>query len=116
MGDRHLTMNQIASAFGISREQVEDIQRNELGMSNVSARWVPRLLTPDQKLTRLTLSEANMAIFEAGQGSFLAVFSLRVGAGSNTLSHRPKGKRQSIQWKHPGTPLQRMQRSSLHQG
>ena len=73
-GDRRLTVNQIASTFGISREQVEDMLRNELGMSNVSARWVPQLLTSDQKLIRLTLLQANMAIFEAGQASFLGRF------------------------------------------
>ena len=34
-------------------------------MSKVSARWVPRLLTPDQKFTRLVMSEVNLARFEA---------------------------------------------------
>ena len=63
MGDRRVTVNQIATSVGISRERVENILHNELGMSKVSARWVPRLLTPDQKLTRLTLSQENLAIF-----------------------------------------------------
>ena len=45
MDDRRLTVNQIANAVGISRERVENILHNELGMSKVSASWVPRLLT-----------------------------------------------------------------------
>ena len=35
---------------------------------------MPRLLTPDQKLTRPTLSQAKLAIFEADQASFLDRF------------------------------------------
>jgi len=61
MGDRRLTISQIASDVGISRERVEHILHNELGMSKVSARWVPRLLTPNQKHTRLTMSWASLA-------------------------------------------------------
>ena len=35
-------------SVGISRERVENILQNDLGMTpKVSARWVPRLLTPD---------------------------------------------------------------------
>ena len=69
MDDSRSAVNQIANTFGISRERVENVLHNELGMLKVSARWVPGLLTPDQKLTRLTLLQANMAIFEAGQAS-----------------------------------------------
>ena len=45
--DRRSTVNQTANTIGISRERVENILHNELGMSKVSARWVPRILTPD---------------------------------------------------------------------
>ena len=34
-------------------------------MLKVSARWVHRLLTLDQKLTELVMSEANLTMFEA---------------------------------------------------
>ena len=43
--DRRLTVNQIANTVGITRERVKNILHYELGMSKVSARWVPWLLT-----------------------------------------------------------------------
>lgn len=102
MDDRRLTVNQLADTVGISRERVENILHSELGMSKVSARWVPRLLTPDQKLTRLSLSQANLAIFEADQDGFLDRF---VTQDVCWVHHfEPETRRQSMQWKHPGSP------------
>ena len=49
MGDRRLTISHMAKGVGISRERVKNNLHKELDMSEVSARWVPRLLTPDQK-------------------------------------------------------------------
>ena len=43
-------------------------------MSKVSARWVPRLLTPDQKRKRFDMSEANLAMFEADPDGFIERF------------------------------------------
>ena len=57
MDDRRLTVNLIFNTVGISRERVETILHNELGMPMVSTRRVPRLLKRDQKLTRLILSD-----------------------------------------------------------
>ena len=45
-----------------------------LGMSKVSAQWVPQLLTPDQKLTRLVMSKANLARFEVDPDRFVERF------------------------------------------
>ena len=70
MNNRRLTISHLANVISISRERVENILHNELGMSKVSARWVPRLLTPDQKLTRLVMSEANLARSEADPDHF----------------------------------------------
>lgn len=53
MDDRQLTIN----AISISRERVENIPHKELGMTKISAWWVPRLLTFDQKRTRLIASQ-----------------------------------------------------------
>ena len=71
MDDRRLTVNQIANTVGISRERLGNILHKELDMSKVSARWVPRLLTSDLKHTRLVMSQANLAVFEADPVSFI---------------------------------------------
>ena len=74
MNDKRLTINHSANVISISSERVENILHNELGMSKVSAQWVPQLLTPDQKLTRLVMSEANLARFEVDPDRFVEHF------------------------------------------
>ena len=66
-----LTVNQIAKVLGISRERVENILHNERGILGVLPRWVPRILTTDQKHNKLKLvmSQANLAFFEADPAS-----------------------------------------------
>jgi len=49
MDDRRLTISHTVKEVGISRERIENILHKELGLSKVSARWVPQLLAPDQK-------------------------------------------------------------------
>lgn len=44
-----LIINQTANVASISYERVENILHNELGMTKVSAQWMPRLMTADQK-------------------------------------------------------------------
>ena len=95
MNDRQLIISHLANVISISRERVENILHNELGMSKVSARWVPRLLTPDQKLTRLVMSEANLARFEADPDRFVECFLTQ---DESWVHHfEPETKRQSMQ-------------------
>src|SRR5437588_6058029 len=55
--DRRLKLMEIADTVGISKERVHHILCDILGMRKLSARWVPRLLSPEQKLTRMNVSE-----------------------------------------------------------
>ena len=76
MGDRRSMISHMAKEVGISisRERVENILHEELGMSNVYARWVPRILTPDQKHSRTIRSQADLAIFDANPDGFCKRF------------------------------------------
>ena len=47
MNDRRLTISHLANVISISRERVENILHNKLGMSKDLGQWMPRLLTPD---------------------------------------------------------------------
>ncbi|XP_030588657.1 histone-lysine N-methyltransferase SETMAR-like [Archocentrus centrarchus] len=98
MDDSRLTVNQIANAVGISRERVENILHNELGMSKISARWVPRLLTPDQKRTRLVTSQANLALFEANPDDFLERFLTQDECWVHHFEP------ETMQWNHLSSP------------
>ena len=101
---------------------------NELSMSKVSARWVPRLLTPDQKLTRLVMSETNLARFEADPDCFVERFFTQDECWVHPLNQRAKGNPYSgstqlllfqrrLRWCHPQEkwwhPYFRMQKA-LH--
>lgn len=44
--DRRIKQWEVARDVGISKERVHEIIHGHLGMSKVSARWVPRMLTP----------------------------------------------------------------------
>lgn len=53
MEDRRIKQWEIARDIGISKERVHQIIHEHLGMSKVSARWVPRMLTPFDKERRV---------------------------------------------------------------
>ena len=67
MCDRRRDLRSIASEVGISFWAVlTDI----LDMSKVSARWVPRMLTDDQKRCRLDISKFLLSRYEDDRGDF----------------------------------------------
>ena len=102
MHDRRVTERYIASSVGISQERVHSILIEDLGMRKLSARWVPKLLTVDQKHTRLIMSRANLNLYETDPDNFLARF---VTMDETWVHHfTPESKQQSKQWKHPGSP------------
>ena len=74
INDRRLSISHLVNVISISHERVKNILHIEFGMSKVSARWLPRLLTPDQKLTRLVMLKANLARFEADPDRFVERF------------------------------------------
>jgi len=49
LADRRLKLKEIAEAADISYGATWNILHEELGMKKLSARWVPRLLTPEQR-------------------------------------------------------------------
>ena len=87
----------------------EHSPKNEFGMSKVLARWVPRLLTPDQKLTRLVMSEANLARFEADPDRIVKRFLTKDKCWDHHFE--PETKRQSMQWKYSTSPAPKKAKS-----
>ena len=74
MQDRHIPCRQVAERLRISIERADKILTKKLGFSKVSTRWVPRLLTSEQKSTRFIVSMGNLELFEADKNNFLARF------------------------------------------
>ena len=71
MCDRRLDLRSIASEVGLSWGAVQSILTNISGMSKVSARWVPRMLTDDQKRTSLDISWYLLSRYEDDHGDFI---------------------------------------------
>ena len=71
--------------------------------NKVSARWMPRLLTSDQKCTRLVMPGANSEMFEADLESFVERFLTQDNCGSITSNHK-RPERHCMQWKHLTSP------------
>ena len=71
-------------------------------MSKASARWVPRMLTDDQKRTQLDISMYLLSRYEDDPSDFIE----RAVAQVETWVHHfdTGSKMQSKQWKHPGSP------------
>jgi hypothetical protein len=62
LDDWRMKVHEIAETTGISTEHVGYILHEELDMKKLCARWVPRLLTADQKCTHMKISNSAWSI------------------------------------------------------
>ncbi|UYV82452.1 hypothetical protein LAZ67_21002222 [Cordylochernes scorpioides] len=97
-----MTVSQIEETLGILKTTVDRIMREHLGLRKLSARWVPKLLTPEQKVIRRKLYSDNLALFEANPEEFVNIFVTM----DETWAHHftPESKQQSMQWRNSGSP------------
>ena len=72
--DRRLKVREIAETVCISKDCVGHILLEILRMRKLSARWVPRLLTPDNKRKCETTSEQCLTLFKRNPKEFLRRF------------------------------------------
>jgi len=86
----------------MSKDRVDHILHEVLGMRKLSARWVPRLLTPDNKRNRENTSEQCLTLFKRNPKEFLRHFV----TVDETWIHwyTPETKEQPNQWTLPGEP------------
>lgn len=100
LADRRTKLRELVEMTGISYERVFNIIHNILGMRKLSARWVPRLLTPEQKRVRETTSAECLRMFKGNPREFLRRF---VTVDETWIHHyTPETKEQSKQWTSPG--------------
>ena len=78
----------------ISFGEVQTILTDILGMSKVSARWVPRMMTDDQQRSRLDISRYLLSQYEDDSGDFIDRFVTQ----DETLAHYfgPESKMQGM--------------------
>jgi len=114
LADRRLKVREIAETVGISKDRVGHILHEILGMRKLSARWVPRLLTPDNKRNRETTSEQCLTLFKRNPKEFLRRFV----TVDETWIHwyTPETKEQSKQWTSPGERAPKKAKTVLSAG
>jgi len=105
LADRRLKIREIDETVGMSKDRVSHILHEILGMRKLSARWVPRLLTPQNKRNRETTSEQCLTLFKRNTKEFLRRFV----TVDETWIHwyTPETKEQLKQWTSPGEPAQK---------
>jgi len=71
LDDQQMKVGETAETIGISNERVGYILHEELDMKKLCARWVPHLLTADQKRTRTKISEQCWEHFNKNKTDFV---------------------------------------------
>src|SRR5438128_8079628 len=64
--DCHVTTRKLAEEVGISRERINHILCQELGMRKSCKKWVPHLLTEEHRQKRVDISRQLLQILESG--------------------------------------------------
>ena len=101
MQNRRITIRELADATGISIGSVYSIVTEDLGFKRISAKFVPKLLTIEQKQLRLEIAQDMLEIVKSDPKFFNTVIS---GDETWVYGYDPETKFQSSQWKHPKSP------------
>lgn len=114
LNDRRLKLREIAIMVGISSERVFNILHEHLNMKKLCARWVPRLLTADQRQRRVDDSSKCLELYKQNP----VEFSRRYITVDETWIHHytPETKEQSKQWTKGGEPAPKKAKSALSAG
>lgn len=98
--DRHVTYREIQEHLGIGMSQIQIILKEELGVRKLFSRWVPHLLSDEQKSTRVNWCRKTLNRFNGGSSN--AVYSLVSGDESWIFAYEPETKSQSRVWVYDG--------------
>jgi len=99
-GDRRLTVDEIASEVNISHGSTHSIITEHLGFSKVCTRWVPQLLTHNQKQVRQGICQGLLNRYEREGNNFLHC----IVACNESWAHHytPESKTASMEWQRRG--------------
>jgi len=103
--DRRLGVTVIEEEQNMNRATVRQIIKEDLGMRNISAKMVPRILTHDQKQRRLHIASdllRNAEMFD----------TVITGYKTWCFQYDPETKRQRMQWKTQNSPRPKKARRS----
>jgi len=99
--DLRRTIKGIAAIVNVSYGTVQTILTCDLNMDRVAAKFVPRLLTPEQKERRVAVCQ-ELRQRALDDPSFMS--RVITGNESWVYGYDPETKQQFSQWKSPGSP------------
>ncbi|CAH2016445.1 unnamed protein product, partial [Acanthoscelides obtectus] len=94
--DRHVTYREIEASLKISKTSIQKILHEELGVRKLVSRWIPHLLTEEQKAARVNWCEKTFDRFNSVNPK--NVYSIVRGDESWIYCYEPENKRQSAVW------------------
>jgi len=103
--NRQVAIDEVACSLQISHGFAYQIIHKELGFHKVCARWVPRQLTAEHKHKHVEICQRLLDRYKNEGEEFLS----RIVTGDETWVHHyePESKRQSMEWKHLGSPAKK---------
>jgi len=99
--DRRRTIKDITTVVNVSYGTVQTILMCDLNMHRVAAKFIPRLLTPEQKGHHVAICQ-ELRPRAVDDPSFMS--RVITGDESWVYGYDPETKQQSSQWKSPGSP------------
>jgi transposase/AraC-like DNA-binding protein len=107
--NRRITVRELSEDLHVSYGSVQSILTEDLGMRRVSAKFVPKLLSADEKENRLSAAQDLLDCAENDENFLKMVVT---GDESWVYGYDPETKAQSSQWKTPTSPRPKKARMS----
>lgn len=98
--DRRLTLKELSARSGLSKTTVVRIVKKKLDLNRINAKFIPKLLTDEQKQMRVHLCEENLRTYTQ-EKHFLA--KVVTGDESWVRVYEPELKSRSSQWMAKGS-------------
>ena len=113
MQDHRVTVRELVEEVGISTGSVHSILTDDLAMRKVSAKFVPKLLTMEEKQLRLEVSQDILDYANSDPNSWTS-WSLVMSRGFTGTTRKPRRSRHSGNIQHPrGQKMARQVRSNV---
>jgi len=101
--NRRITVEEVAGRLNVIVGSAYSLIHDSLKLRKVCARWVCNELTEELKCKRLDVCSRHLAHYHEEGDNFLQ----QIVTGDETWIHHyePESKQQSMQWKHPSSPV-----------
>ncbi len=102
--DKRTTVRQLANQCDIGKMTAHRIVKQDLHLTKLAPKFVPRVLTPQQRETRLKLCRDNVAQLEQDPGILARLIATDE---SWIFTYDPRTKFADMEWTKPGEPRPR---------